>query len=80
MQAHNIEWTVGEIARHFCAPVHRVAYLIQARGIKPTSRAGILRIFRPEDVELIGRELVRLDQPFGQDGSADLAVSEKERM
>jgi DNA-binding transcriptional MerR regulator len=51
------QWTVGEIARHHNAPVHRVEYLIRARGLKPASRAGNLRIFCDEDVELIGREL-----------------------
>ncbi len=57
MEPKHPEWTVGEIARHHSAPVHRVEYLIRARGIKPTSRAGNLRIFNDEAVALIGLEL-----------------------
>lgn len=53
--------TVGEIARSVAQPLHRVTYLIRARGIRPTLRVGNLRLFGEKDVEFIKRELRRID-------------------
>lgn len=49
--------TVGEIARRQGVPLHRVEYLIRARGIRPSGWAGNARVFSEEDVERIAREL-----------------------
>jgi DNA-binding transcriptional MerR regulator len=49
--------TVGEIARRIGVPIHRVEYVIRARRIEPTGRAGNIRIFTEADVDLIGFEL-----------------------
>lgn len=56
MEQHR-EWTVGAIAEHFGVPVHRVEYVVTSRRLEPQSRAGVLRIFSVEDVEVIGEVL-----------------------
>lgn len=53
--------TVGEIARRLGAPVHKIEYVIRARGIKPIGWAANLRIFSEADVARIGSELRRID-------------------
>jgi DNA-binding transcriptional MerR regulator len=53
--------TVGEIARRLGVPLHRVEYLIRARGIRPASRAGNARVFAEADIKLIAGELSRSD-------------------
>jgi hypothetical protein len=53
--------TIGEIARRTGYPIHRVEYIIQARGIRPNGRAGAYRLFTEEDVEFIVAELQRID-------------------
>lgn len=53
--------TVGEIARKQGVPLHRVEYLIRARGIRPSGWAGNARVFSEKDVELIARELGRAE-------------------
>ena len=52
--------TVGEIARLEGVPVHRVVYAIEARGIKPTQRLGILRAYDEPQVETIQSALRRI--------------------
>jgi hypothetical protein len=49
--------TVGEIARRLGQPVHRVEYVIKARRIQPSGRAGNCRVFSEADVERIAEEL-----------------------
>ena len=78
MKPSKPEWTVGEIARHHHAPVHRVEYLIRARGIKPSSRAGNLRIFSDQDVELIGHELEHLGRSLDTATCPDVALANEE--
>ena len=51
--------TLGEVARRLNCPIHRVKYLIQARRIEPVERAGNLRVFGPEILELLRTELNR---------------------
>jgi len=53
--------TVGEIARRFGEPLHRIEYVIRSRGIKPLGRAGNARVFSELAVERIGEELRRID-------------------
>ena len=48
--------TTGEIARQLSCPVHRVRYLVKARNILPIERAGNLRIFPDDTVELLRAE------------------------
>lgn len=54
--------TVGEIARRIDQPIHRVEYVIRARGIKPQSVAGNARVFAETDVDRIASELRRIDR------------------
>lgn len=56
-----VQPTVGEIARRLGQPVHRIEYLIRARRIEPTGRAGNARIFSEADVERISSEIRRID-------------------
>lgn len=51
--------TVGEIARKQGVPLHRVEYLIRARGMTPSGWAGNARVFSEADVALIAEELQR---------------------
>ena len=53
--------TVGEIARRLGVPVHRIEYVIRARKIEPTGRAGNVRVFTDADVDHIRAELRRID-------------------
>ena len=57
--------TVGEISRRVGEPVHRVEYIIRARKIEPSGRAGNARVFTDADVERIARELRRIDDGKG---------------
>lgn len=52
--------TVGEIARREGVPVHRVEYLIRARGIRPVGRAGSAFIYAEADADRITAELRRI--------------------
>ena len=53
--------TVGEIARRLGEPVHRIEYIIRARDIQPSSRAGNSRVFTESDVAYIAAEIGRID-------------------
>jgi hypothetical protein len=55
------ERTVGAIARRYDEPIHRIEYVIDSRGIRPSSRAGNLRVFSEAAVQRIGSELRRID-------------------
>lgn len=46
-------WTIGQIAREAGQPLHRVEYLVRARNIAPTGRAGRLRVFDEPTVRRI---------------------------
>ena len=60
--------TVGEIARRLGEPVHRVEYILRARGLKPVSWAGNARIFSEADLAYIASELRRIDEERGEVG------------
>lgn len=49
--------TVGTIATRFGVPVHRVAYVVKAHGIKPAGRVANLRVFGQEEVKRIAAVL-----------------------
>ena len=53
--------TVGEIARRLGEPIHRIEYVIRSRNIRPTCRAGSVRVFTDADVERIASYLRRID-------------------
>jgi len=57
--------TIGEIAKLEGVPVHRVAYAVEAYGIKPTQRAGIIRLYDEAGVEAIRAALRRVAQNRG---------------
>ncbi len=48
---------VGVIATRCSVPLHRVEYVIKARGIKPAGMAGHARVFTEADAERIASEL-----------------------
>ena len=52
--------TVGVIAQQCGVPLHKVEYLIKARGIKPLGMAGHSRVFTEADAERIAAELQRM--------------------
>ena len=58
--------TVGELARRLGEPVHRVEYIIRARGLKPASWAGNARIFSEADLAYIKSELRRIREERGE--------------
>ena len=53
--------TVGEIARRLNTSVHRVEYVIRARGISPCGWAGNARVFAEDAVETVAVELEHID-------------------
>lgn len=57
--------TVGEIARRLGVPLHRVEYIVRARNIRPSGRAGNARVFTEADVDHIASELRRIDAERG---------------
>lgn len=71
--------TVGEIARRFDVPIHRVEYVIRSRAIQPTLRAGNIRVFSEAAADRIGAELLQIrgkrdadllnhQEPHGEEG------------
>lgn len=61
------EPTVGEIARRLSKPIHRIEYVIRARGIVAAGWAGNARVFAEADVNTIATELQRIDATKGRD-------------
>lgn len=53
--------TIGEISRRLQCSVHRVEYLIRARGIVPCQLAGHVRLFTEGDLSLLGSELEAIE-------------------
>ena len=53
--------TIGEIARRLGATIHRIEYVIRARGIRPCGWAGNARVFDEEAVKAIATELQRIE-------------------
>ena len=53
--------TIGEICRRLSEPSHRVRYVMQTRGIAPSSRAGVAGIYTEADLAHIQSELRRID-------------------
>lgn len=64
--------TIGEIARRLSEPVHRVQYVIRARGIRPCGWAGNVRVFPEDAVDIIAAELQRIDTAKGRDHDCQL--------
>jgi len=62
------ELTVGVIARTLHKPLHRIEYIIRARGIWPCGVAGNARIFTEADVQRISGELRRIDHEKAEVG------------
>ena len=54
--------TLGVIAAELGAPLHRVAYAIRSRGIRPTARAGRLRLYDAAAVERIRVALAEIQK------------------
>ncbi|MFH1821189.1 MAG: hypothetical protein ABH852_01935 [Methanobacteriota archaeon] len=49
--------TVGTISQEIGCPIWQVQYLLQSRHISPTQRAGHLRIYSEEVIEILRNEL-----------------------
>ena len=52
--------TIGEIAKREKVPAHRVAYAVDSYRIQETQRAGIIRLFDDDKVEVIQAALRRI--------------------
>jgi DNA-binding transcriptional MerR regulator len=52
--------TITEISRRTGCGRDRVQYVIRSRGLRPVARAGGVRIFSEDQVELIASELRRI--------------------
>jgi hypothetical protein len=57
--------TLGRIAQRLGEPLHRIAYIVESRHLKPSGRAGCLRIFSESDLQYIASELRRIDAERG---------------
>ncbi len=53
--------TIGQIARRLDEPLHRVEYAIKSRAITPNGIAGIVRLFREDDIDRIADALREID-------------------
>ena len=65
--------TPGVLAADLDAPLHRVLYILQTRDhIKPSARAGRLRLYEREALALIRHELNAIDaRQAGREGGGD---------
>ena len=57
--------TVGQVAERLEAPLHRVKYAIDAYGIAPAGRVGILRVWSEDDLPQIRNALRRTEERQG---------------
>jgi len=53
--------TPGVVAQELGAPLHRVQYVLDSRGIAPSARAGRLRLLDAKAVEAIRQALAEID-------------------
>lgn len=53
--------TPGVLAERLGVPLHRIQYLLRARNIEPTARAGRLRLYDRYALEMLRRELAAID-------------------
>lgn len=53
--------TLGVIASELGQPLHRIAYIVRTRGIRPVARAGNLRLFDRHAKARIRYELNKID-------------------
>lgn len=53
--------TTGTIAARLGVPLHRVEYVIRAKGIRPVARAGAARVFGEEQVDAIAAALRKIE-------------------
>lgn len=58
--------TVGAIARATGQPLHKVRYAIDAYRIEPIQRAGILRLYSPDDLPRIRSAMIRISERRGE--------------
>lgn len=60
--------TIGVIAKELGTEPHRVAYVIRTRGIRPSARAGRLRLFNADAIARVDRELRSMAERQGTSG------------
>ncbi len=68
--------TVGQIARRFSVPVHRVEYVVRANDIAPDGWAGNARVFHEREVVLIG-QLLAADRVERDEGPVPSELRER---
>ena len=62
--------TAGVIATELHAPLHRVLHILRTRSyIRPTARAGVLRLFDSKAVAQVRHELNAIDARRGRQES-----------
>ena len=49
--------TIGELAKRLGCEIHQAQYLVTSRNIEPIQRAGNLRIFSEDTVNILREEL-----------------------
>jgi hypothetical protein len=49
--------TIGVISKLLNCPIHKIEYLIRAREIQPMERAGNLRVFSSDVLDVLKKEL-----------------------
>ena len=52
--------TVGDLAREFGVPIHKLKYAIEVYRIEPRQRAGILRLWSRDDLPAVRSALSRI--------------------
>jgi len=62
--------TPGTIAREINQPIHRVLHILATRSaIRPAARAGRIRLYDRQAIEVVRREIARIDETrTGADG------------
>ncbi len=61
--------TLGDIARQLGEPEHRIKHVVNTRGINYVRRAGIIRLFPANVVDVIRDELEAIDARRAGSGS-----------
>lgn len=56
---------LGEIARRLDEPIHRIAYVIRTRKIKPLLTTGGRHFYSEASIQRIAGELRRIDEEKG---------------
>jgi len=53
-------YTVGQLAQQTKSPIWKIQYLLRSHDIREIGRAGNMRMFSPDVVEILRRELKQI--------------------